>query len=299
MHSDTIIRASAADGQLRAFAARTTDLAEEARCVHGCTPVAAAALGRTLTAAAMMGVDMKEAAHRVSVIIHGGGPLGQVVALADGAGHVKGYVTNPGVDVRFNDAGKLDVGWAVGAEGTITVIKDLGLKVPYAGQTPLVSGEIGIDLARYFAESEQKPSAVALGVLVAPEGHVLAAGGCIIQPMPGTDEAVIADLERRIQALGSISHRIHEGTGPEDILGELLGGYDPQYHTCIFPRYTCDCSRERLAGILRSMDREELLSMIREDKGAEMVCHYCNTKYTFNEDELKALLAQAGEGGEA
>ena len=296
MHPDTIIRASAADGQLRAFAARTTGLTEEARRIHGCTPVAAAALGRTLAAAVMMGADMKQENNQVSLIIHGDGPLGNVVAVADGAGHVKGYVSNPEVDVRVNEAGKLDVGWAVGRQGSVTVIKDLGLKAPYAGQTPLVSGEIGIDLARYFVESEQKPSAVALGVLVAPEGHILAAGGCIVQPLPGTDEAVIGELEERIRALGSLSHRIHGGASPEDILGEVLAGYDPRYHEGPAPRYVCDCGRERLLGILRSLDREELTAMIREDKGAEMVCHYCNQKYYFGENELKALLEPVGEG---
>lgn len=296
MRQDTIIRASAAGGQLRAFAARTTGLSEEARRIHGCTPVAAAALGRTLTAALMMGADMKKETSQVSLIIHGDGPLGNVVAVADGSGQAKGYVSNPGVDVKLNDAGKLDVGWAVGRHGSITVIKDLGLKAPYAGQTPLVSGEIGIDLARYFVESEQKPSAVALGVLVAPEGHILAAGGCIIQPLPDTDEQIIGDLERRMQDLGSLSHRIHEGASPEDILGEVLAGYDPRYYEGPAPHFVCDCSRERLAGILRSLDREELTAMIREDKGAEMVCHYCNKKYYFDEDELKALLGPAGKG---
>ena len=296
MHSDRIIRASAAGGSLRAFAAETTGITEEARRVHGCTPVAAAALGRTLTAAVMMAADMKKESHQVSLIIHGDGPLGNVVAVADGASHVKGYVNNPAVELRLNEAGKLDVGWAVGRHGTITVIKDLGLKAPYAGQTHLVSGEIGIDIARYFVESEQKPSAVALGVLVAPEGHILAAGGCIVQPMPGTDEAVIAELESRMGALGSLSHRIHEGASPEDILGEVLSGYDPLYHEAAAPLFVCDCSRERLSGILRSLDREELAAMIREDKGAEMVCHYCNKKYYFDEQELTSLLEPAGRG---
>ena len=296
MHQDTIIRASAAGGQLRAFAARTTGLTEEGRRIHGCTPVAAAALGRTLTAAVMMGADMKKESHQVSLIIHGDGPLGNVVAVADGSGQAKGYVSHPGVQVRLNGAGKLDVGWAVGRHGTVTVIKDLGMKAPYAGQTPLVSGEIGIDLARYFVESEQKPSAVALGVLVAPEGHVLAAGGCIIQPLPDTDERIIGELERRMQALGSLSHRIHEGASPEDILGEVLNGYDPRFHEGPLPRFVCDCGRDRLAGILRSLDREELVDMIREDKGAEMVCHYCNKKYYFDENELKALLRPVGKG---
>ena len=296
MQQDTIIRASAAGGRLRAFAARTTGLVEEARRIHGCTPVAAAALGRTLTAAVMMGADMKKESHQVSLVIHGDGPLGNVVAVADGAGHVKGYVSNPEVDVRLNGAGKLDVSWAVGRHGSVTVIKDLGMKAPYAGQTPLVSGEIGIDLARYFVESEQKPSAVALGVLVAPEGHVLAAGGCIVQPLPDTGEAVIGELEKRMQALGSLSHRIHEGAGPEDILEEVLAGYDPRYHEGTVPHWVCDCSRERLAGILRSLDKEELTAMIREDKGAKMVCHYCNKKYYFDESELKALLGPAGKG---
>ena len=296
MYPDTIVRASAAGGQLRAFAAVTTQLTEEARRIHGCTPVATAALGRTLTAALMMAADMKKDSHQVSLVIHGGGPLGNVVAVADGAGQVKGYVANPGVEIRLNDAGKLDVGWAVGRAGTVTVIKDLGLKAPYAGQTPLVSGEIGIDLARYFVESEQKPTAVALGVLVAPECHVLAAGGCIVQPLPGIDESIIVDLEKRIRDLGSLSHRIYEGASPEDILGEILAGYDPRYHKGPAPHFVCECSRERLAGILRSMDREELAAMIREDKGAEMVCHYCNKKYYFDESELEALLTPPGKG---
>jgi len=293
---DTIIRASAAGGQLRAFAAKTTGLAEEARRTHGCTPVAAAALGRTLTAAVMMGADMKQDTNQVSLVIHGDGPLGNVVAVADGTGQAKGYVSNPGIDVKLKPTGKLDVGWAVGRNGSITVIKDMGLKAPYSGQTHLVSGEIGIDLARYFLESEQKPSAVALGVLVAPEGHVLAAGGCIVQPLPGTDESVISELERRMQAFGSISRRIHEGAVPEDILGEVLAGYEPRYYEGPTPHYVCDCSRERLAGILRSLDREEITAMIHEDKGAEMVCHYCNQKYYFDENELKALLEPAGKG---
>lgn len=289
---DAIIRATAADGRLRAFAGRTTRLAEKARKTHGCTPVAAAALGRTLTAAAMMSADMKRESNMVSIVIHGGGPLGNVVAVAEGTGRVKGYVTNPGVDVRVKGGGKLDVGWAVGREGTITVIKDLGLKAPYAGQTPLVSGEIGIDLARYFVESEQKPSAVALGVLVAPEGAVVAAGGCIVQPLPGVEEDIIAVLEKRMGNLGSLSHRIYEGMTPEDMIGEVLNGYNPECVDAVLPWYGCDCSRERLAGILKSMDPAEIAAMIREDGGAEMVCHYCNKKYYFDDTQLAALLGK-------
>jgi len=290
---DYIIRATAAQGYIRAFAGRTTGMVQEAQRLHGLSPVASAALGRSLTAAALLAIDMKDEKDVLSLIIKGNGPLGNIVVVATSQGRIKGYVDNPSVDLPLNPYGKLDVGKAVGGDGKLTVIKDLGLKEPYVGQVDLVSGEIGEDVANYLLISEQQPSAVAVGVLVNPDHSVKAAGGYIIQALPGASDEVIAGIEERILKAPSISSQIEQGKTPEQILHEILGQADMKVMGRIEPKFSCDCSRERLESVLISLGKEELEDIIRKEGKAELICHYCNKKYHFDKKELEILLKQA------
>jgi len=287
---DYIIRATAADGQIRAFAGTTTKLVAHAQKVHGLSPVAAAALGRLMTAAAMMGLDMKGEGDLLSAILKGGGPLGNLVVVASSDGRIKGYVDNPRVDLPLNPYGKLDVAAAVGKEGKLTVIKDLGLKEPYVGQVDIVSGEIGEDIAYYMAVSEQKPAAVGLGVLVDVDLTVIAAGGFIIQPMPGASEEILNKIENGIAQMPSVSTWIAEGKTPEEILKNLLGDHALKVHDRIYPYFLCDCSRERLKSVLVTLGRAELEDILKKEGKAELVCHYCNKKYIFNDNDLRELI---------
>ena len=285
---DHIIRASAADARIRAFAATTRDLAEEARSRHNTSPVATAALGRLLTAGAMMGCMMKGDRDVLTLNIRGDGPIGGVTVTADSHGDVKGCVINPGVLLHANARGKLDVAGAVG-RGTLTVIRDIGLKEPYSGQIDLVSGEIAEDLTYYYAVSEQIPSSVGLGVLMNRENTVRQAGGFIIQLMPEADDRLITALEKRLGEVKSVTELLDHGMGPKEILEQLLGGFGLEILDRLPLRFHCDCSREKVEKALISVGREELLDMIRSGEPADVCCHFCGEHYRFQTEELKEL----------
>ncbi len=287
-----MIRATAAQGQIRAFAASTRDLVEQARAGHNTSPVATAALGRLLTAGVMMGSMMKNQQDLLTLKIQGDGPIGGLTVTADANGNVKGYVNNPLVVLPCNDKGKLDVAGALGI-GVLSVIRDVGLKEPYVGQTILVSGEIAEDLTYYYATSEQTPSSVALGVLMNKDNTVRQAGGFMIQLMPGATEEVIGKLEERIGAISSVTSLLDEGMSPEQILEELLAGMDVEFTDRMDVRFYCGCTRKRVEKALVSIGKKELEDMIREGKPIEMNCHFCNAAYEFSVEELKELLVKA------
>jgi molecular chaperone Hsp33 len=289
---DYIIRATAAGGQIRAFAATTKNLVEEARVAHGTSPTATAALGRLLTGGAMMGTMMKGDKDVLTLQIKGDGPIGGITVTADSRGFVKGYVNEPMVILPASPAGKLDVGKAVGA-GMITVIKDLGLKEPYVGSCELVSGEIAEDLTYYFAESEQVPSSVALGVLMNNDNTVRQAGGFILQLLPGAEEEVIEKLEKKISEFTSITACLNKGMTPEDILNELLDGLDLVINDKLPTEFYCNCDKKRVEKALISVGKKELQSMIDDGEPIEVNCHFCGKHYNFNIDELKVLLKNA------
>ncbi|NLM50314.1 MAG: Hsp33 family molecular chaperone HslO [Clostridiaceae bacterium] len=291
--ADTIERAITKDGAIRVFAASTTGLVEEARKIHDLFPTAAAALGRVLTAGAMMGAMLKGEKDTVTIQFDGGGPIGKVLAVANSKAEVKGYVGNPHVDLPLNKNNKLDVGGAVGTGGYLSIIRDFGLKEPYIGRVKIQSGEIAEDLTYYFARSEQIPSAVSLGVLVDRDYSIKAAGGFIIQMMPEATEAHISAIEKVISEIPSISHMISEGYTPKMIIEKLLSEFEIEYLSQMECKYHCDCTVERIERALVSLGKEELEKIINEDKSAEVVCHFCNKKYQFGEDELKALLDRA------
>lgn len=286
---DYIIRATAA-GQVRAFAAVTTQLTSEAQRRHQTLPTATAAQGRVLTAAAMMGVSLK-GKETVTLRVLGDGPLGAVVATADAEGNVRGYVQNPQVHlpIRQQDH-KLDVGGAVGEKGMLHVTKNLSMKEPYTGSVPLVSGEIGEDLARYYLDSEQTPAAVSLGVLVDVDNSVKAAGGYIIQLLPGAEEDIVGQLEKNIAEVGAVSRLIDSGVGGEEILQEVLKGMNVSFYPKQAVNFSCTCSKEKLEGILISLGCGEIESLIAQRKEAEVRCHFCNEVYQFSEQELQRLL---------
>lgn len=290
--ADYIVRATAADSQIRAFAATTREMVEYARAVHNTSPVASAALGRLLTAGAMMGAMMKGDQDILTLQIKAGGPLRGITVTADSKGNVKGFVGNPGVILPPNARGKLDVSGAVGV-GILNVIKDMGLKEPYVGQVALQTGEIADDLTYYFATSEQVPSSVGLGVLMNWDNTVKQAGGFIIQLMPFTDEKVIQALEEKLTKVTSVTSMLDAGMTPEDILMELLGEFGLEIAEKTDTRFACNCSRERVSKALISIGEKEIKEMIDEGKPIEMNCHFCNTSYTFQVEELKQLLAVA------
>lgn len=290
--ADYIVRATAAEGQIRAFAATTKEMAETARKAHDCSPVATAALGRLLTAGAMMGVMMKGDKDVLTLQIKGEGPIGGLTVTADSHGNVKGYAEDPQVMLPANLAGKLDVGGAVGP-GILYVIKDLGMKEPYVGQTELQSGEIAEDLTYYFAASEQVPSSVGLGVLMEKNNTVKQAGGFIIQLMPFTDEKVIEALEAKIAQVRPVTAMLDDGMTPEQILEELLGELGLEINETLPAQFHCGCSKERVSKALVSVGAKELQSMIDDGKEIEVNCHFCNTNYSFSVDELKELLKKS------
>ena len=287
--NDYIIRATAANDQIRAFAAVTTEMVETAREHHNTSPVATAALGRLLTAGAMMGSMMKGEKDVLTLQIKAGGPLQGITVTADSQGHVKGYVGNPDVCIPANSKGKLDVAGAVGP-GFLTVIKDMGLKEPYSGQVMLQTCEIAEDLTYYFATSEQVPSAVGLGVLMNKNNTVRQAGGFIVQLMPFAEEEVISRLEQNVQKINSVTNLLEEGHTPESLLEKVLEGFDMQINEKMDTRFHCNCSKERVAKALISIGRKELNEMIQEGKPIEMNCHFCNTNYNFTVEELKEIL---------
>lgn len=287
--NDYIIRATAANDQIRAFAAVTTEMVETAREHHNTSPVATAALGRLLTAGAMMGSMMKGEKDVLTLQIKAGGPLQGITVTADSQGNVKGYVGNPDVCIPANSKGKLDVAGAVGP-GFLTVIKDMGLKEPYSGQVMLQTCEIAEDLTYYFATSEQVPSAVGLGVLMNKNNTVRQAGGFIVQLMPFAEEEVISKLEQNVQKINSVTNLLEEGHTPESLLEKVLEGFDIQINEKMDTRFHCNCSKERVAKALISIGRKELNEMIQEGKPIEMNCHFCNTNYNFTVEELKEIL---------
>ena len=291
--SDYIVRAVSTDGKIRAFAAITTEMASEAQKIHNTYPVATAALGRTLTAAAMMGSMLKGEKDTLTLQIKGNGPLGGIAAITDANANVKGYVHNPEVDLPPREDGKLDVGSAVGHQGYLGVIKDLGLKEPYAGQVELVSGEIAEDLTLYFAQSEQIPTAIALGVLVGIDPPVKAAGGFIIQLMPEADDAVAAKIEELVTNIPSVTNMIMDGLSGEDILKKVLDGFELNISERIPTKYYCGCTRERVERALISMGRQELQDMIDEQGSAEITCHFCPEVYQFEKEHLVDIMERS------
>lgn len=287
---DRLIRGTAMNGRVRAFAVRTTELVDELRRRHDTYPTATAALGRTATAAAIMGAMLK-GQEKLAVMVKGNGPLGQILAESNALGEVRGYVQNPHVHLPSNAQGKLDVAGAVGTEGFIDVSKDLGLKEPYRGSVPIISGELGEDFTYYFAISEQTPAAVGLGVLVETDNSVRVAGGFIIQLLPGLSDEEITEIEQAVGAMPSVTTLLDQGLEPEEMLRLLLP--DAVILDELEIRFQCQCSRERIEQTLISLGKHELQQLIEEDQQAEVVCHYCNEKYVFNKDELQVILDQA------
>ena len=290
--TDYIIRATAAAGQIRAFAATTRDLVEYARSAHNTSPVATAALGRLLTAGAMMGIMMKGEKDLLTLKIEGDGPIGGLTVTADSRGNVKGYAFHPEVMLPPNAKGKLDVGGALGI-GVLSVIKDIGLKDPYVGQTILVTSEIAEDLTYYFATSEQTPSSVALGVLMERDNTVKQAGGFILQMMPGASEEVISALEKRLGEITSITALLDAGNTPEMILEHILGDFGLEILDKLPTAFSCNCSEERIEKALISVGKQELQSMIEDGKTIEVNCHFCNKHYPVTVERLKELLEMA------
>lgn len=288
---DYIVRATAANSQIRAFAATTRDLVEYARAAHNTSPVATAALGRLLTGGAMMGVMMKGEKDLLTLQVKAGGPLNGMTVTADSRGNVKGYVGNPNVVLHANDKGKLDVAGAVGV-GFMNVIKDMGLKEPYMGQTVLQTSEIAEDLTYYFATSEQVPSSVGLGVLMEKDNTVKQAGGFIIQLMPFTEESVISQLEENLKNVTSVTALLEEGHTPESLLETLLKGFDIEFTEKIPTQFYCNCSKERVERALISVGKKDIQEMIDDGKEIEMNCHFCNKNYIFTVDELKTILKE-------
>ena len=291
-YRDYAVRATAAGGYIRAFAATTRNLTEKARGLHNTSPVATAALGRLLTAGCMMGLMMKGDRDILTIQVRGDGPVHGLTVTADSKGRVKGFADQPAVLIPANSRGKLDVGGAVG-RGSLTVIKDLGLKEPYSGQVELQTGEIGDDLTYYFAVSEQVPSSVGLGVLMDPSNTVRQAGGFIVQLMPGTGEETIKKLEEKLSRVTSVTGLLEEGCTPEMILERLLSEMDLEINDRIPVEFSCNCSRDRVARALISIGERELKSMIADGKPVELVCHFCSSKYEFSVAELEGLLAAA------
>jgi len=291
---DYLVKATTFDGKVRAYAATSTNTVEEARRRQDTWATASAALGRTITISAMMGAMMK-GEDSTTVKIQGNGPLGAIIADANAKGHVRGYVSNPHVDFELNEKGKLDVARAVGTEGSLSVIKDLGLKDYFTGEVPIVSGEISEDFTYYYATSEQLPSAVGAGVLVNPDHTILAAGGFIVQVMPGAGEEVINRLEEQIQSFPAISGLIREGKTPEQILERLFGDAEVKIHETMPIEFRCKCSKERLANAIIGLGNDEIQNMIDEDHGAEASCHFCNETYHFSAEELEELKQPEGK----
>lgn len=287
--SDYIVRAMAANQQIRAFAATTRELVEHARSIHNTSPVATAALGRLLTAGAMMGASMKGEKDLLTLQIMGDGPMSGLTVTADSASNVKGYVNNPTYINPPNYLGKFDVGGAIGY-GTLRVIKDLGLKEPYVGETELITGEIAEDLTYYFAKSEQIPTSVGLGVLMNKENTVRQAGGFIIQLMPFAEDSVIDALEARINEIKSVTSMLEDGLTPEDILKYILEPFDIEFTAKLDTAYKCNCSRERVSKALISIGRKELTDIVNEGNDINLNCHFCNTDYSFTIDEIKEFL---------
>ncbi|MGP1618174.1 Hsp33 family molecular chaperone HslO [Peptostreptococcus stomatis] len=285
---DYCIRVTTGNKEVRAFFASTKNMVETARGFHNTTKVATAALGRTLTATSMMGLMMKNKGDKITVIIKGGGPIGTILTSSNANGIVKGYVTNPDVEVENYASGKLNLAGAVGNQGTIRVIKDLGLREPYNGEYEMVSGEIAEDLTYYFTISEQTPSAVSLGVLTRAD-EVEEAGGFIVQMMPDASEETISTIERNLTGIQSITQMLSQGLTPEDMMNIVLKDLEPSILDKLEVGFECDCSKDRVAEVFAAIGKKELKAIIDEDKGAEVGCQFCESKYSFSEEELKEI----------
>ena len=289
MSHDYIVRATAANHQLRVFVTTTKNLVEKAREIHNTSPVATAALGRLLTAGSMMGCMMKGEKDVLTLQIECGGPIGGVTVTADSKAGVKGYVKNPCVVIPPNAKGKLDVSGAIGP-GFLNVIRDIGMKEPYNGQTHLVSGEIAEDITYYYATSEQVPSSVGLGVLMETDNHVKQAGGFIIQVMPFADEVVIDKLEKKLGEIDSVTKMLEQGMTPEDIVEYLVGDFGVEILDTIPTEYSCNCSKDRVSRAIASIGRKDLQEMIDDGEPIEVNCQFCGSNYVFDTDDLKQML---------
>ncbi len=290
--NDYLVKALAFDGQVRAYAVRTTDTVSEAQRRHQTWRTASAALGRSITAGVMMGAMLK-GDEKLTIKIKGDGPLGLILVDSNAKGEVRGYVANPNVDFEANEHGKLDVRRAVGTEGTLTVVKDLGLRDFFSGQVPLVSGELGEDFTYYFVTSEQVPSSVGVGVLVNPDDSILAAGGFIFQLMPGTKDETITFIEERLKTIPPISKLVQQGLTPEEILVQVFGKNEVKVLERLPVQFKCTCSKKRFAEAIIGLGKAEIDEMIEEDGMAEAHCHFCNAKYHFTREELEGLKKEA------
>ena len=288
---DQIIRMIAKDAPVKASAISGRDLVERARNIHMLLPVATAALGRALMGTSMMGDALKEEKGAVTLQIKGGGPLGTVLAVSDSQGNVRGYVQNPHVELMEKEPGKLDVGAAVGETGTLTVIKDIGLKEPYVGSIGLFTGEIADDIAMYFVESEQIPTVCALGVLIGVDQSVTSAGGYLIQLLPGADESVIEKIEAGVRRVGAVSRALEGGMDAETLLRAVLSDFELDVLETHPVEYRCYCSKDRVTRALISMGKEELQAMIEEQDGAELTCQFCDAVYQYSKEDLQQILA--------
>ncbi|AGX02123.1 MULTISPECIES: Hsp33 family molecular chaperone HslO [Bacillaceae] len=289
---DYLIKALAFNGQVRAYAARSTDTVGEAQRRHYTWPTASAALGRAMTAGVMMGAMLK-GEEKLTIKIEGGGPLGPILVDSNSKGEVRGYVTHPQTHFDLNEQGKLDVRRAVGTDGMLTVVKDIGMREHFTGQVPIVSGELGEDFTYYFAMSEQLPSSVGVGVLVNPDNTILASGGFILQLLPGTDEETITRIENRLKEIPPVSKLIEKGLTPEELLNEILGEGNVKILEKMPVSFECTCSKERFATSIISLGRDEIQDMIDTDGEAEAQCHFCNEKYHYSKEELEALKSEA------
>lgn len=289
---DYLIRGTALDQKVRIFGVRATEVVAELQRRHDTWPTATAALGRAVAAGLMMGAMLKDE-QKLTIQIKGNGPLGQIVVDANAKGEARGYVDNPHVDLPPNEQGKLDVKGAVGTEGALYIIKDLGLKEPYRGSIPIISGELGEDFTYYFAKSEQTPSAVAVGVLVNPDGSVRAAGGFILQLLPGLSDEEISEMERRLANLRSVTEMLDSGMSLEEIISEVVD--DVNVGETMDAVFRCQCSDERVERTLISMGREELENLADEDEPVEVVCHFCNEKYLFEKEDLQRIIEQLNQ----
>lgn len=285
---DYLVKALGYNGQVRAYAVSSTETIGEAQRRHYTWPTASAALGRTMTAGVMMG-SMLKGEEKLTIKVEGGGPIGTILVDSNAKGEVRGYVTNPQTHIDLNDQGKLDVKGVVGTDGMLTVAKDIGLRDPFTGQTPIVSGEIGDDFTYYLVTSEQVPSSVGVGVLVNPDNTIKAAGGFILQLLPGTEEETITAIEERLKTLTPISKMIEAGMTPEEILEELLGKGNVQILEKMPVSFKCQCSKERIENALISLGKDEIRNIIDEDGQAEANCHFCNENYQFSKEELEQL----------
>ncbi|MDN7226683.1 Hsp33 family molecular chaperone HslO [Planococcus sp. N064] len=287
--NDYLVRALAYDGQVRAYAARTTQTVGEAQRRHYTWPTASAALGRSMTASVMLGAMMK-GEEKLTIKINGGGPLGTILVDANAKGEVRGYVSNPQTHFDLNEQGKLDVRRAVGTEGTLSVSKDIGLMQPFVGQVPIVSGELGEDFTHYIVMSEQVPSSVGVGVIVNPDNTIQASGGFIIQLLPGTSEEVITQIEQRLSEIPTISNMVREGMTPEEILEKVLGNNNLKVLDNMPVQFQCQCSRDRIHNAIVSLGTAEIQDMIETDGQAEAQCHFCNENYLFTKENLEDML---------